>query len=70
MRLVLRLEILEVGEEGLSLCDWEAVCSQPSYERALVSNMGRALANMPPRHLKFGLVRARRGHSRRLTEQR
>ncbi|MHB2210771.1 hypothetical protein [Methylobacterium sp. CM6257] len=70
MSLVLRLKILERSEERLGLLGRETVCSQPSYERALAGDVIRALANMPPRHLKLGLFSARRGHSRRLTKQR
>jgi hypothetical protein len=68
--LVLRLKILECGEERLGLLGRETVCSQPSYERALAGDMIRTLANMPPRHLKLGLFSARRGHSRHLTTRR
>ena len=62
MILVLCLEVLEVGQQPLGLIRRKTGHTEPRDERALFRDLVRTGLNMPPDHLKLGLVRAHRSH--------
>jgi len=53
MGLVLALEFLEGGEQGLRLLDGQAVRSQAGHEGALSGDLSLAFADMPSDHREF-----------------